>query len=56
MLAWLARETVQAFDALKDLQCLEAVSSLTLSGGVLAAALGAGGVLLCDGGWHTRED
>jgi hypothetical protein len=31
---------------------LRAVSSLALSCGVLA--VGAGGVLFCEGGWHTR--
>jgi len=36
--------------ALKDLQGLSAVSSLALSDGSLAPALGTGGVLLCDGG------
>jgi hypothetical protein len=41
---WIAGKAVQAFGALKDLQCLQAVSSLALSGDVLAAALGAGGV------------
>ena len=50
----IACEAVQAFGASKDLQYLQAVFSLALSGGVLAAALGAGGILLWDGGWHTQ--
>jgi hypothetical protein len=46
VLAWLAGEAVKAFGALKDLQCLLAVSSLALSDGAFAVALRADWVFL----------
>jgi len=48
-----AGEALETFRALEDLQCLQAVAAFAFLDDVRTAASRAGGILLCDGGWHA---